>query len=269
PPIWRERSDKTYISRAHPVELNGEFVGAVIAVVAVRELSEFISMKGLNTAGNRFILYGRDSVLAHWLMVDGYQDKSAEFPLPRLNRFGDPVLSSMWQTDGRGDIGLDLPEGTEGHALEALGGNYIYFYKKLTGFGSEPLLVGTYFQPSDRPEEIERLFAALAAGLVALLLSLVAAIFLGKRIARPIVKFSAAASRIQYLDVSKVQALPGSVFQELNDQSVAFNAMLRALRWFEFYVPKKVVEQLIRYGDIIDSQSTEREITVMFTDVVG
>jgi len=31
------------------------------------------------------------------------------------------------------------------------------------------------------------------------------------------------------------------VFGELKDQSKSFNAMLRALRWFEFYVPKKIV----------------------------
>lgn len=269
PPIWRDRVQKTFLSRAHPVEVNDEFIGAIIAVVAVTQLSDFISMKGLETEGNRFILYGHDSVLAHWLMADGYPEKSDEYPLPRLERFGDPILSLIWQIEGRREIGLDLPEGTYGHALDALGGNYVYFYKKLTGFGSEPLIVGTYFQASDRPEEIERLFAALIAGLVALLLSLVAAIYLGRRIARPIVRFSSAAARIQYLDVSKVQSLPGSVFRELNDQSVAFNAMLRALRWFEHYVPKKVVEQLIRYGDIIDSQTAAREITVMFTDVVG
>ncbi|MFK7997153.1 MAG: adenylate/guanylate cyclase domain-containing protein [Granulosicoccus sp.] len=268
-PIWRERVQKTYLSRAHPVVVDGEFVGAVLAVVAVRRLSEFVSMKDLDTAGNRFILYGRDYILAHWLIVDGYPDKSAEHPLPRLDRFGDPVLSSIWQEEGLDTLGLNLPEGTEGHLLEVLGGRYIYFYKKLEGFGDEPLIVGTYFQASERPEEIERMLAALVAGLVALVLSLLAAIVLGRRIARPIVEFSSAAVRIRDLDVAKIEELPGSMFRELNDQSVAFNAMLRALRWFEYYVPKKVVEQIIRHGDIQDSESTAQEVTVMFTDMVG
>ncbi|MFK7858323.1 MAG: adenylate/guanylate cyclase domain-containing protein [Granulosicoccus sp.] len=269
PPIWRERFQTTYVSRAHPAQINGEFIGAVLAVVSVKQLSDFVSMNGQESAGNQFILYGQDSVLAHWLMVDGYPEKSDDYPLPRLVRFGDPVLSSIWQDEGRRDLGLDLPDGTEGHILEVLGSRYVFFYKRLPGFGEEPLIVGTYFQASDRPEEIERMLAALMAGFIALCLSLLAAIFLGRRIARPIVEFSSAATRIRDLDVSKVQELPGSVFRELNDQSVAFNAMLRALRWFEFYVPKKIVEQLIRHGDIQDSQTTARQITVMFTDVVG
>jgi len=268
-PIWRERFQATYLSRAHPVQVNGEFVGAVLAVVSVRKLSDFISMEGLETSGNRFILYGRDSVLAHWLMVEGYPEKSGQYPLPQLQRFNDPVLSSIWRSEGRRELGLNLPEGTEGHILEILDSRFVYFYKELEGFGEEPLIVGTYFQASDRPAEVERLVAALVAGLVALCLSLVAAIFLGRRIARPIIKFSAAAARIRDLDVSKVEELPGSVIRELNDQSVAFNAMLRALRWFEFYVPKKIVEQLIRHGQIQDSQSIAREITVLFTDIVG
>ncbi|MFK8081946.1 MAG: adenylate/guanylate cyclase domain-containing protein [Granulosicoccus sp.] len=268
-PIWRERFQKTYLSRAHPVNVNGEFLGAVLAVVSVRQLSDFISMKGLETAGSRFILYGRDSVLAHWLMVDGYPEKTDDFPLPRLHYFNDPVLSSIWQTEGRADIGLNLPADTDGHILEILGGRYVFFYKELSGFGPEPLILGTYYQASDRPEEVERLLAALVAGLVALCLSLVAAVFLGRRIARPIVRFSSAATRIRDLDVSKVKVLPGSLFRELNDQSIAFNAMLRALRWFEFYVPKEIVEQLIRHGDIQHIQSTARDITVLFTDIVG
>ncbi|HSG96222.1 MAG TPA: adenylate/guanylate cyclase domain-containing protein, partial [Afifellaceae bacterium] len=70
-------------------------------------------------------------------------------------------------------------------------------------------------------------------------------------------------------DISKVEDLPVSVFRELNDQSTAFNAMLRALRWFELYVPRKIVERLIKTGEVRDTISDAREITVMFTDIAG
>jgi adenylate cyclase len=59
------------------------------------------------------------------------------------------------------------------------------------------------------------------------------------------------------------------MFRELNDQSIAFNTMLRALRWFEQYVPRKIVEHLIRHGEIQDTNSDAQEITVLFTDVAG
>lgn len=269
-PIWREQYRKTFISRVHPVELDGENIGAVVAVVSVEELSEFISLQGTSSNNvNRFILYGEDQVLAHWLLVNSFPGMSAESPLPRRMNFSDPILASMWQSRMEPIPGLSLPEGTEGRSLEALGENYAVFYKLLPGYGPEALIVGTYFQSSDRPEELERLAVTLVAGLIALTLSLVAAIYLGRRIARPIVKFSAASSRIRDLEIARVSELPSSIIKELNDQSTAFNAMLGALRWFEMYVPKKIVKQLIVHGDILESQSATDEVTVMFTDVVG
>jgi class 3 adenylate cyclase len=268
-PVWREQFQKTYLSRAHPVRRNGEFIGAIVAVMSVQHLSNFISEKGLETAGNRFILYGRDHVLAHWLLMRGYPDRSNQEPLPRLDGFGDPVLASIWRSQGRHELVLSLPQGTEGHVLEIFNEGYVFMYRRLAGFGPRPMIVGAYFQADDVGKEIRRMMAALIAGIAALVVSLIAAAYLGSRIARPIVRFSAAASRVRDLDISRVDNLPGSVFRELNDQSSAFNAMLRALRWFELYVPKKIVERLIKTGDVRDTISDAREITVMFTDIAA
>lgn len=268
-PIWRENSQKTYLSRAHPVKQEGRLAGAIIVVVSVERLSRFISARGLESTGNRFVLYGYDHVLAHWLLVDDYSARTVEEPLPSVARFGDPVLASIWQNEDRRDLLFQLPEGTSGHRLSAFNEVYAFVYQEYLGFGPEPLIVGTYFQSSDFYTELKRLAVALIAGLVALLLSLLAAIALGHRIAQPIVRFSHAASRVRDLEVSRVEELPGSLLRELNDQSVAFNAMLKGLRWFEMYVPKKVVDHLIRHGHVPDQISNARVITVMFTDMTG
>ena len=63
--------------------------------------------------------------------------------------------------------------------------------------------------------------------------------------------------------------LPASRFRELNDAATAFNVMLRGLRWFETYVPKRLVRRLVALGDARDLKSVERVVTVMFTDIVG
>jgi class 3 adenylate cyclase len=44
--------------------------------------------------------------------------------------------------------------------------------------------------------------------------------------------------------------------------------MLGGLRWFETYVPRSLVLRLIRLGED-GVQSEERQVTVMFTDIVG
>ncbi len=269
PPIWRKRFKKTYLNLAYPVVRKGRVIGAVVAVVTVRQLSIFVSKSRLQSAGRVFVLYGRDHVLAHSLMVGGYPGRTAKDPLPALIGFGDPVLGSIWQAENRYKLNLKLSGGTKGHILDIYGKQYIFVYQKMTGFGPRPLIVGAYFQASDVGQEMRRMAVSLIAGLVALALSLAAAVFLGRRIARPIVRFSASASRIRDLDIAQVEELPGSVFRELNDQSAAFNAMLRALRWFELYVPKKIVASLIKRGDANEAISDARDITVMFTDIVG
>ena len=110
---------------------------------------------------------------------------------------------------------------------------------------------------------------ALIVGIAALVLAIVAAVILGQRIARPIVRFSAAAGQVRDLNIRDIGDLPGSVFRELDQQANSFNAMLRALRWFELYIPRKVVERLVKRGEIDDTMSSAREITVMFTDIAG
>jgi class 3 adenylate cyclase len=45
--------------------------------------------------------------------------------------------------------------------------------------------------------------------------------------------------------------------------------MVVGLRWFENYVPKKLVQRLMHQGDGGKAPSEARDVTVMFTDIVG
>ncbi len=269
-PIWRDEFKKTYLNLAHPVLRGDELAGAVVAVVSVEQLSSFVSTVGEDHAGQRFILYGRDRVLAHSLLVEGYPQGSNEAPLPAVSDFADPVLAAMWRQEGRYELEqMHLPPDTDGHVIQTDGAEYVYVYRNVNGFGPEPLAVGAYFRASDVGEEIKRMIIALIAGIIALVISLAAAVLVGRRIARPIVRFSAAAGRIRDLDISEVEELPPSIFRELNEQSNSFNAMLGALRWFELYAPRKLVGSLVKSGSAAGSISDGREITVMFTDIAG
>lgn len=56
--------------------------------------------------------------------------------------------------------------------------------------------------------------------------------------------------------------------KELDDASTAFNSITTGLKWFETYVPKTLVHQLLS-DDSTSSRlaSAEREVTVLFTDI--
>lgn len=272
PPIWRRDVQQTFISVAHPFQVDGVAAGAVVSVVSVRELSGFLRAdveRNPSDGARPFILYGRGHVLAHPLMEEGLDGRTDERPLPRIEDIQDPVLAAMWRGDENFPLRLDVPEGTEGRIVRLDGDDYIFIYRELAGFGPEPLIVGAWFPVVEVGEELKRLLFSLIAGLASLVVALIAAIIIGRRIAKPVVRFSEAAGRIQDLDLDKVEPLPGSLFRELNDQAQAFNAMLQGLHWFELYVPKKIVDRLVRRGESRESLSSSRQMVVMFTDIVG
>jgi adenylate cyclase len=266
--IWRESTQKTYLDLAYPVYINGEYNGVVISVVPVESISGFVSDIDLHTSGVMFVLLGNHRVLGHPFMVQGYEGMNSETPLPLLEEFSDTLLATFGTNEGRRELRLNLPDGTKGHSVVSNGEKYVFVYQQIPGFGAEPLTVGAYFRKSEFGEEVERVVMVMVAGIVALIISLFAAVYLGRKIAQPIVRFSNAASGVRNLDLSQVKALPGSPFRELNDQSASFNAMLHALRWFELYIPKRVVEHLIQRGDVRKTISDSRNMTVMFTDMV-
>ncbi len=269
PPYWIERHGGTYFSRVHPVRRDGVFVGAAAATASIRELSSYVRKVGKGGPGTRFVLYGRDRVLAHPLMAEGYPGLSLENPLPGLAAFRDPALAAIWREQGRSDLVISLVQGTNGHTVRIGGDDHVFMYRRLDGFGPEPLTVGVWFYVEDVSAEFRRMTVAFIVGIGALVLSIAAAVILGRRIARPIVRFSEAAAKVREFNIEEIGELPGSAFRELDRQAKSFNAMLSALRWFELYVPRKIVERLVKRGDMDDTMSSERDITVMFTDIAG
>lgn len=102
--------------------------------------------------------------------------------------------------------------------VEALGAPDVFIYRELPCCVGEPWLIGGYFDTRHGGVERQRPIWSLWVGLGAVALSCLAA------------------SRISYLDSSKVGMIRGSAFCKLNDQTTAFNGCLRGLRWFEVYV---------------------------------
>jgi class 3 adenylate cyclase len=60
-----------------------------------------------------------------------------------------------------------------------------------------------------------------------------------------------------------------SRLKEIDQAAIAFNAMVRTLRVFAVYVPRQIVQGLISRGVTASLVSENREVTVLFTDIVG
>ena len=270
PPGYMEELATTVMNVRHPLFApNGAFRGILLALVTINDLSRHLEgFEGFVSPSQRsFILYGTTHVLAHVNLVEvGHAALTEDHPLPTVYEVGDPVLGALSRArpgEGiiteRADVSvLELPERT-----------YYFLTLSVPGYGPEPLLIGTYMPGDEVGTEWRRLMRSIAAGAIVLILAVIIGVWLGRIIARPVRRTAIQATRIGDFALDDLQPLPGSALKELDDQARAFNTMLSALRWFATYVPRTLVRRLMDRGGALSGASTERELTVLFTDIVG
>ena len=146
---------------------------------------------------------------------------------------------------------------------------FVTFVHWIDRYGTVPWGVGAWLKSSDVDVAMRRVLQAGYVGIALLLIALIAAVVLGKSVARPVQKITESAAKIGTLDLSEIGELPRNWIKELDEQATAFNTMLTALRSFETYVPKSLVNRLIKKDGGSTVESEERNLTVMFTDIVG
>ncbi|MEM8588057.1 MAG: adenylate/guanylate cyclase domain-containing protein [Pseudomonadota bacterium] len=266
--------DQSAINWRQPLWRDGELTAVLTAVISVRSLSEFLldltTSDGSEGSLGAFLLYGEQDVLAHPNLASGeFPGVSIERPMPSIFDIDDPILVAL-RTQGE-----DTPVETQGRVdatfadIDGTEEGFVAFSRELSGLADAPLTLGVYYDSEDVGAELERLAVSGIVGLVALFIAVVLAAVMGKRIARPIRRLAAETTAISTLDLEETKELPGSMIRELDEQASSFNRMVAGLRWFETYVPRRLVKRLMATGRDQSVLSDERQMTVMFSDIAG
>jgi len=264
-PAYLEDPGTTVVNLRRPVIVDGQMSGLIASTITLQQLSEFITGLETEPGQNAFILFEREFVLAHTTLAQEFPDLGVERPLPRVTEIGDPVLFEIWRP-GWQDRRLEVD--APGHWDEIAGTPYIFLHQDLAEPRDPRWTVGSYFAAEAVDVQLERLAAALAMGLAGLVVAVVVALVLGRRVSRPIVKLADHAEAIRSLDLEDLEPLRRSRLREIDQAAMAVNAMVRALRVFAAYVPKQIVQRLIQRGVAASLASQRREVTVLFTDIV-
>ena len=266
--FWARGSRVTLLNRRAPVRRNGKFIGMLVSVVSLVDLSQYLQ-KADQEAGNlhSFLLYGEDHLLAHPNMAAGDYRRAKRFPIPSLDQIGDPVLANLWNKKARRP-GIPLSSRTQGHLLDVADTTYAVFYRELEGYAALPLRVGIY-APIDGGfgAEYGRLILAATVGGGILLIALAAALWLGRRMSRPIRALAAAAESVRDLRLDPPPVVHRSRLAEMDDAATAFRSMISGLKWFETYVPRTLVRSILAGGGELPAASAEQEVSVLFTDI--
>jgi adenylate cyclase len=267
---WAEpvRADgRTFIAITMPVFQNGKYLGMVGAGISIADLSSAIAESEKETTMTSFILYGNDRVLAHRALIRiSKAAVNPDTPLHKTSAIGDPVLAKFAETEPGGIL---EGKGYQARPVEANGRQFIIISRPFNQFGSQTWNIGVHAPRNELNSQLKRMFMSFVAGIFFLIASIIAAVLLAKKVARPIKAISKAATLVGTLDLEEIAPLPTSRISELNNQSRAFNQMLIALKWFEAYVPRKLVAELIRNEKEGAGQSRQEVLTVMFTDIIG
>ncbi len=265
--VYVEEIGEPVVNLRVPVRRDGAFLGVVAIATRISELSEFVFDPSDDLGAVAFILHDRDHVLAHPFLNSGFPGLSAENPLPRLIGFADPVLGSIWKPGWQDNREPELLG--DGHTIDVGDEPYAFVYQEIDGYADKAWLIGYYLRIADVNEPFLRVLRAAGFGIGVAVVAIVAVFFVGRRLSRPIRRLAGAAEHVRELDFAAAKPLPRSLFRETDDAAQAFNAMLEGLRWFESYVPKTLVQRLMRQGKLGAIESELRSLTIMFTDIRG
>ena len=264
-PVYVKNQGMTLVNLQRTLLIDGKARGVLVSTVTMPALSDFMTSIETELGQNAFILYDRDFVLAHSTLALNFPGLGPKRPLPRVTEIGDPVLFGIW---GQGWQDRRLQAGVSGHWNRVGDTRYLFLYQSLAPPLDPHWLVGSYFPVAAVDLQLERLLLALGFGLASLVAAAAVAVWLGRRVSRPIAQLAEAASAIRTLDLDDLAPLRRSRLREIDQAAIAFNAMVRALRVFAAYVPKPIVQSLISRGIAVSLASQNREVTVLFTDIV-
>ena len=118
----------------------------------------------------------------------------------------------------------------------------------------------------DATSDLERLTNGAIVGAATLAIALLLALVIGLRMARSIATITTAAQSIEQLEFDKPFHQP-SRLREIDEAGRSLDKARGALRWFEAYVPRRLVFRLMAAGEN-GVVSRRRDVTVMFTDIV-
>jgi len=265
-PAYSRHLEATVFNLRAPIWREDEYLGYVAIGISTQALSELALKLSEPPRSRVFVLYGDDKVLAHMFLALQPGSLSVDKPLLGINEVIDPVIQRLDTATPYPDFAPS--EGITIGEIEVGDTNYVVLKMPISGYGETPLFIGAYGDASAVNALLLMMSRAILIGGGVLVAGLVLALLLSSIITRPVRRTSEAAAAIAALDFDGVKPLPPSRIREIDNLAASFNAMLVGLKSFGRYVPRTLVKQLIRENRV-GAGTEERELTVMFTDIVG
>ncbi|MCV0428464.1 MAG: adenylate/guanylate cyclase domain-containing protein [Roseibium sp.] len=274
-PFWSDAlympsREHTYFVYTHPLYEGDDYRGSLLIGMSLERISDITWHISTDDIIVFLMKEGSHQVIAHPTLHDKFDDLSSETPLLHVNQIADAFLAEFADMPRLKSSTFDIADGLHLHAGHDQDGykRFVIIEERNENLMGMPARIGVHFPAEYLDQPLHQLMSAIVVGTVLLFLSLIGAIYLARRIARPVQRASVAAQEVAKLNLDAVEPLPSSVIRELDDLSKGFNAMVGGLTAFNRYVPRTLVQKLLSEGRA-DAPPEEREVAVLFTDIAG
>ena len=269
-PIFWPGLNVTGLPLLAPLRRNGEVIGVIATLIAVPEFSQRVLARTGEPGFDAFVLLDDTSLIVHPALADAQYQGNEDKPLPKAKEVSDPVLRAfdpMKRDDPK--LHPDRPLNFSVQLKQVDGTDWIYLSRAVDVVGSKPWISVLAVRASDLAVQFNDLQMALWISLGVAAVAVIGALYLGRSISRPIHNFASAARRLNALEFHKTQPMKGSWLREFDIAAEAYNGMRSGLTWLATYVPRSLVPVLMQPGSAESFTAKEREVTVLFTDIIG
>ncbi|MEP3049630.1 MAG: adenylate/guanylate cyclase domain-containing protein [Roseibium sp.] len=253
-----------------PIVQDGNMVGVLTAASTMADIAEIVAAQDDGADNTVFIIAGNGDVIMHSdagaIMTGG----SISDNLPgSWKTIGDPVLTAMADEvplEGfkrAADLGIAVSK------VEIADEEFILMKTQLSRISERPWTIGQYYRGTTVSREVRRLAGSMFVGIGALIISVLIAYWLGRRVSRPLRNLALQSERVGTLSLNEVEPLPRSRVTEMDQVAMAFNSMVEGLKAMNTYVPRSLFIKLMRLGGSEAAEAREAELSILFTDIVG
>ncbi len=268
-PIWTGsvlRDNVMFHEAVQTLHRDGQPIAQIKASVGGRSINRLVASFANDEITTAFVLNDQGKIIAHSEITSLFKETPTvavgDFPTIAMKQF-----SGAKQLRGFVEGEADKDTFQVSRSRNEFG-NYFYITKLKPIFSNVPYTLGAYFKASDMTAELRRAGTTATVGLIALFLTLLAAVILTSYLSKPMRRISDATRRFSRLELDGFEPLPRSRVQELDTQSAGINSMHTALNQFSRYVPQKLVARILESGSEV-TRPVERPVTVMFTDIAN
>jgi class 3 adenylate cyclase len=266
-PIWAADIGHAIVVARYPIRRAGEVLGFVASGITTDDLSTFLER--LSTPAVRaFLLDSTNHVVAHHDPHINLTDNHTG-AAPTAEELGDEVLAAYLRGDYEDTTLLRGLKGLHTALVHGSDLDYVVITAPFDAVRPTKWTVGVIASTESSEVLFTRLYGILIAGATVLAMTLFLLWRVARSVRQPVTALALASDAIRRLDLDSIPDAPETAVAELREASAAFHSMVGALRWFELYVPRRLVKRLMDAPQTDGYPTRKREVTVMFTDIPG